>query len=103
MKKKAKAVLFFPSANRCGVMQDHSKGDQRKRKNSIYTVTLDIRNEVGYAMIIWKLYHLFSLFVAIHCEKASSFITYNNAFTNWIKLFHYPKIVITKPVYIIES
>jgi DNA replication protein DnaC len=71
---------------------DHSAG-KSGRGRSHYKSSLVVVDEVGYTPIGREECHLFYRFVATRYEKASTIITSNKAFVDWVELFHDPVIV----------
>ena len=72
--------------------KDHEAGRPGKGR-SYYKSSMVIVDEVGYTPINREECNLFFRFIANRYEKASTIITSNKAFSDWMELFHDPVIV----------
>lgn len=72
--------------------KDHEAGRPGKGR-SYYKSSLVIVDEVGYTPINREECNLFFRFIANRYEKASTIITSNKAFSDWVELFHDPIVV----------
>ena len=87
------SIYFTTMADLIDKLKKDADSARKGRGRSYYKSGLVIVDEVGYMPVTREEAHLFFQFVSYRYEKASTIITSNKSFTEWVELFGDPVVV----------